>query len=706
MQLWRQHPWLLRAAALLLPALIVWPWPGTEPSIRALEDRTGDLVWRLSASGARELRVVLVDIDERSLQEIGPWPWPRDTVADLATRLGAAGVQIQAYDITFADDRAGDDALRAAWAQQPTVIAQLFSIVPEVTPAVGRVAGALATPGCPGFAPQVLGHYGTAPELLAAQPTVGHITPHFSSDGIVRQLPALVCQAGRAYPTLALAALWRAAQPADGARPEQLPPAPDWRWDQPHPGSLLERWLAPHAWLRSASLPSVLVPLDAQGRLRVPYALKRQAFISVSAADVLRGRVDPSLLQGAITLIGSTAFGMSDTVATPHGALATGLEVHAQTLVGLLDRTIAHAPARWPAVQLALMSLMAALLLALGARQQGVPAKRLPLVGLALGIGLVTLALVLLPLSALWLSWFPVVGYAVLASLTLATVEHAFARAQRQRLAAHLGAYLPEPVARRLAASEPTGRLDFERRVVSVLAAEIRNFTALATHRPPDEVAALLHSYCCIAVDAIEGHGGVVENVQGDSIMALWIESAHCPDHAERALAAAEDLVRHTRHLLASSHTVVEDSPVQPLALGVGLEAGTAVVGSYGPERRRAHAVLGEPATVAHMIQQMTVDLSMPIVVGPQLAALLPSAGLEPLGEYLLEGASRHYRLFAPAGWSELVAIDALWAQSASGSGESQPGLGEWSRWAGAARKASATLALPQPVPATRRRAS
>lgn len=682
MQVWRRYPWLLRGFALLLAlAGVAVPMSWVPGVIAGLEDRAGDWVWRLGAGNATERRVVLVDIDEASLAEIGHWPWKRSTVAELSARLTAAGARVQAYDIAFPDERDDDDALQQAWSKAPTVIAQVFSIDAGVTPSVGQIKGALATPGCPPFAPRSFGYYGTAETLLAAQPAVGHITPRVGPDGVVRQVPALICHLGHAYPSLALTVLWQAAQPEQGNLPRAAPATVDWTWHTAAAHSPFPAGLAPAAWLTSPSLPGLVVPLDRAGNVRVPYAVSRQAFTSVSAADVIQGRVDGGLLNGAMVIVGATAFGIGDTIATPLGAVASGLEVHAQTVVGLLDQRIPYTPARWPVWQALMFILLSGVLMAAALQRRGVHAKRLPLIGLGLALAVLAMAGVAQLQWALWLPWLPLATFCLLASICLATVEHALVRAQRERLSAHLGAYLPAPVAQRLMASDPSGSLQLEQRDVCVLVAQVRNFTALATHGDPDEVAALLHAYCCVAVDVIERHGGIVDNVVGDGIVAIWAGSSSGGTSAAEALAAAQDLVRSTRSLLASKHPVTELSPVQPLALGVGLEAGMAIVGSFGPSRRRAHAALGEPVSVANRIQQMTADLSIPVLVGPHMASLLPGDQLEPLGDYLLEGLGKHYQLSAPVGWGELADVDSNWATSAVGEPGKSQDAAEWSRW-------------------------
>lgn len=675
MTFWRNHPWRLRAVVLLLSAMVVGLLQLTAPTVLGqLEQVVGDWNWRLGASARPERRIVVVDIDEPSLKQIGPWPWPRATTAKLAQKLEEAGAVVQAYDITFSDDKEGDAELSAAWSRAPVVVGQILSLDPQVTARVGQVSGATQQAGCPAFAPRSEGFYGVASDLLRDAPATGHITPRVEGDGVVREVPALICHNGRAYPSLALAALWRATQPASGT----ALPAPDWTWS-PAGGSFAGA-MSPAGWITSPSLPGLVVPVDAHGSMRVPYRLERKAFASVSAADVLNGTAEAKLLQGAVALIGATAFGIGDTVATPHAAVSSGLEIHAQSIVGLLDHRLPYTPRAAWLIQAVAALAVSALLLLLVRRRPSVTAKRLPIAGLVLALACYAASASALLRADLWLPWTSVALFALLSSSALAAAEHALTRAQRERLSAHLGAYLPAPVAQRLMATDPSGSVQVNRRDVSVVVADIRNFSSFAAHKPAEETAAMLHAFCCIAVDVVEQHGGVVENVVGDSVLAVWNAYSDCADHPKQALLAAKELLRATRTLLAPTQPPHEDSPVQPLALGVGLESGTAVVGSFGPARRRAHAALGEPVSVAARLQQMTLDLSMPILIGPQLASQLPQDSTEPLGDYLLEGLTKQYALHAPTAWAELVPTEPLWISSATAT-ERSGDVFRWSSW-------------------------
>lgn len=628
-------------------------------AFQGVERFTSDLGWKLVASGSdrAERRVVVVDIDETSLQKVGPWPWPRATLESLSRKLADAGVAVQVYDIVVPESKEGDERLAAAWGASPVVAGQILSLDANVNPKVGSLEGALGMAACPPFAPSSHGHIANTETLARSGAAVGHMTPRFEDDGVIRRVPALICHQGRAYPSLTLAALWLLAQPNT---PGQALSAPDWYASS---GSGLLNLLSPTHELTSKSLPGLVVGLEANGDMRVPYRTARQQFASVSAADVLVGRADAKLLAGAVALVGATAFGLSDVVATPLSSVASGAEVHAHALVGLLDNRIPYSPVGADALQWLVGLGFLVLLLTMTGRSSSPAIKRLPAAGLVFGV-LAAVASVAFQAGAdLILPWAVPALLAVVGAVLLAAVEHALTLAQRERLSAHLGAYLPQPVARRLMGMDPSGSVQVEQRQVSVLAADIRNFSAYAAHRAPAETTALLHAYCCIAVDVVEQHGGVVENVVGDSIIAVWNAYSECLNHAQQSLLAAQELVRATRVLLEPQHPVRDTDVVQPLALGIGLESGQALVGSFGPQRRRAHAALGEPVSVAVRLQKMTQELSFPILVGPQLAAAVAAQDTAPLGEYLLEGLAKHYTLHVPAGWARLLTPEIGWQQ-------------------------------------------
>jgi adenylate cyclase len=617
------------ALAVLTMALASAVWA---PQLQQWEERLASRSWSLANSQATERRVVVVDIDEKSTQALGPWPWPRERVATLLTSLNAYGVNLKVVDVLFdgAQDPVQDQKLvQALQSGAPTVISQLFALSPQAQVKSGQLAGALGA--CPASntassnfannatnAPQGTPAYGfMGPDAMFAQSSgaVGHITPVVDADGSIRRVPAVVCFEGQAYPALAVAGL----AAATGAQPV-------WRNTQ---GGLFS-----DASAQLIDVGGLQLPLDAQGQLRVSYLMPREGFAAVSAVDVLQGKVPPHMLKGAWVLVGSTAFGGGDAVPTPQGGAVGGVEVHAQLMSAALDARTPFVPAwapLWPFVT----GLAALLVLVFSLRAAGPKAAVvMPLVAMGTGAAIFGTHLALLLGWHQWLGWGQPVVFVALTAALLTTSEMLRVRVERERLFENLSSYLPEGAARRVAFEGPTAQVVAETREATVMLVDLRNFSAYCEERAPEDAAMVLHLFYTTLDRIVTEHGGVVEQMLGDGLTAVWNGSSPCNQHALKALQAAEVIWKEGVAQLPK----VASRKTPPLDIGIGIETGFVMVGSFGPARRRVHTVMGEAVSVASRLEKLTSDLGYPVLVGPQ--ALLQSGYTEAhkLGDFLLAG--------------------------------------------------------------------
>jgi adenylate cyclase len=625
------------AALSLLVALVTWVSLSVfQPAwVKTSQELSTDLAWRLLSKSQDERRVILVDIDERSLQDIGPWPWPRSTQAKLLDQLAEQGAALQVLDVVFTASQTGDEVLAQAFKQHQPVLAQAFALPQQGGQTqAGQLAGALDWPSCPAPFSEATGYLANSAGLQSAR--AGHITPRLSQDGVVRQQPAVLCFQDKAYPALGLAA---AAQGAD-LKTWSLQRGKSWS-DAP--------WL-----LSSAAGAFQSVPLSDAGDIRVPWWNQPESYVSVSAADVLQGKVPKGLLSNAWVLVGSSAFGLNDTIATPFASAAAGMLVHAQVLTGLIDGRMPFTPlgASWLQVLAALVGL--ALLIALATLKPAAnpfPVQVFPLLGLGWAVALWAAHMALLQSQAWVVGWVLPALTVLLASLAWGILEHTKSRLDRDRLYTHLSSYLPAPVAAALALQPPSSAIKASTRMVSVMFADIRNFSAYCEARPPKEAAAVLHAFFSTATRVVEAHGGVIEAFQGDAVLAVWYgaeyqdgqEDALNAQGAKKALQAAVDLYR------AMQGTLPDPAPagLEPLALGVGLECGPAMAGSFGLASRRTHMVMGRTVTIASRLVDMTADLAHPVLVGEGLAAQLAGEGLSSMGTFLLDGLRVPHHVYA-----------------------------------------------------------
>lgn len=604
--------WMRSLALLAALAVIVLLQALSSGWMAQWNDRITSQTWALADSGTQEKRVVVVDIDEKSVQALGPWPWPRDRVAQLLQSLDQQGVNLKIVDILFDGNQTADPALISALQSgAPTVVGQLFSLRPEPLVRSGALTGALPLGACPAQAPTAHGYMAPAPQIARAATQVGHITPIVDPDGAVRRIPAIVCHQGQAYPALTLAAL--SAATGDSPRID-----------------LTLKAAQSHSQIHIGGFH---LPIDAQGQLMVSYQTPRQGFISLSAVDVLNGQIPPQILQGAWALVGSTAMGAGDAVPTPQGGAVGGIEVHAQILSAALDARTPFIPnwaPLWPWASAALS--MALLLLSLRTRAAA---------GLAIPVAA---AINLLLIGSLHTYWLLVqhqvlaVGlpalFVLAASGSLLVAEILRVRLERERVYNNLSSYLPKGAADKIAFAAPSAHVVAERHDASVMFVDLRNFSAYCEGRSPEDAATVLHNFYTTIDRIVTAHGGAVEHMVGDGIMAVWNGSTPCADHPQKALDAATRIWEEGTQQLPQ----VASRKTPPLDLGIGVETGQVMVGSFGPAHRRVHTVLGETVTVAARLEALTAELAYPILLGPEIIQRTQAPQAKVLGDFLLAG--------------------------------------------------------------------
>jgi len=633
----QQPPQVVRAAALITAAavslgiLLAFAGP-----LRNLEEQAGALGWTLIPERELEQRVTIIAIDERSLAAVGPWPWPRTELARLVRALTAAGVQLQLHDIVYAEPKSGDDALIQALSEAPgAVLAQvpvlqdnaLDTNTGSLTHPVSGVSCAVTDSSAANAGVNLSAAQGfLAPAANFTAIPKGHITPIIDTDGAVRRTPALVCQGGSAYPALAISAFL------------QMGGNDAWEVSL-SPGSGL---LGPQARLNLRGYPGLNIPVDAEGNIRIPYDRAPESYLALSAIDVMNGNFDPNLLANTWVLVGGTAFGMGDIVPTPYSGAAPGVELQARLLTGLLDVRLPFSPATAPAILLLLSLVFAAVSYSLARAGERIAAYGLPTAALLLPIAAVLFHSILLASANIWLGWLAPALFGALASSLLLIVELNRIRGERARVYGNLASYLPAEVARDIAFSLPSSNILAEKRDVTLLSADLRNFSSFGETRTAEESAAVLHFFFSRATAIIEQHRGRVHEFKGDGLLAIW--DGCDAKAAESALASAEELQFALTDSLLPKEMV---AGIEPLALGVGIEQGPVLIGSIGPAHRRSHALLGATVSIALRIQEMTVDLAQPVLLGECVARQLPQRDLQSQGSYLLSGLTFPHTLFA-----------------------------------------------------------
>jgi adenylate cyclase len=319
-----------------------------------VDEATYDLVVREAGTRAPAGRVTIVDVDERSLAEVGQWPWRRDVVGRLIASLRAAGASVVAIDVIFAESDRHDDSvspdrqLAAVLRDEGVVLGYGLTFDAGAAPNHSCVLKpfdpmVVTPPGEHTADPffQATGAVCDLPILGNAAPRSGFLNAVPDADGILRRIPLLAELDGRVYPSLALASVTAATGAAN----------PVLRVATVNSSTL--------------SVGSLTVPLDGRSNLLLGFRGKKRTFPYVSAVDALNGTLAPGALRGKIVLVGTTALGTREVVATPLDTQFVGLEVQATTIDNLLQRDFVHRPALGGLADLLIVLLAASAVVAL-----------------------------------------------------------------------------------------------------------------------------------------------------------------------------------------------------------------------------------------------------------------------------------------------------------------------------------------------------
>ena len=195
---------------------------------------------------------------------------------------------------------------------------------------------------------------------------------------------------------------------------------------------------------------------------------------------------------------------------------------------------------------------------------------------------------------------------------------------ERARIRKIFSRYVDDDVVEKLLASGALPDLGGEVCQVTVLFADIRNFTTISERLDPHQVVEMLNRYLSQACESVMAQGGTVDKFIGDAVMAVFGAPAPYPDHARRALGAALDLAEKAQEIRAWMHRRFGDLELPDFAIGIGLHTGEAIVGNIGSPRRLEFTAIGDTVNAASRLESLTKDLGWTIVASQSTIAAAP----------------------------------------------------------------------------------
>jgi adenylate cyclase len=595
--------------------------------LHELRVRVFDFFQVLHPREATQRPVVIVDIDEKSLNSIGQWPWPRTRIADIITRLTQMGALVVAFDVVFAEpDRTSpsiaadtfrnlDEATRTKLRSLPSNDATLADAFRKARVVVGESGLPFAVAEA-GGAQQPIGIAtmgGDArpfllnfPGLLRNVPTLeqaasgrGLFTIRPERDGIIRRVPVVMLAQGAIMPSLTLEML----RVVSGSN------------------TVLIR--SDHAGVQSAAIPGFVIPTDRNGQLWIHFAPHdKERYIS--AVDVLEGRIPPDRVAQRLVLIGTSAVGLLDSKTTPVDPLMPGVEVHAQVLENILTNSVLSAPNYAIGVELCAALFLGIIIIWLAPTLN-------PLLLLLVGATVVALSM-----GASWYFYvqnrllfdftYPLLS-SVLVYLTLVFSNYMSEQAQRRRIRSAFGQYLSPDLVEQLAQSPDKLVLGGEDREMSILFSDVRGFTTISElyKDNPQGLTSLMNSFLTPLTNAIIEHKGTIDKYMGDAIMAFWNAPLNDADHEINACEAALEMLRRVDTLNGQREQQAKENGQRfiPLKVGVGINTGRCVVGNMGSDLRFNYSVLGDSVNLASRLEGQSKNYGLPIILGSRTASVV-----------------------------------------------------------------------------------
>jgi adenylate cyclase len=664
-----------RIAVTLIPLIFALLHASAILPIHVFE-RLDDIIYdaRLRSTMPKTIdnRIAIIDIDEKSLAELGRWPWGRNKMATLVDELfDRQQIAILGFDVVFAepDDSSGLKRLRqlannelrdqTGFTEKLSQIQgsldydAVFAKAIEKRPVVlgyyltsdrdGRTSGALPAPvmqqdalqGRPIKFTSWSGFGSNIESLSKAAPMAGFFNSITDLDGVVRSVPLIAEHKGQYYESLSLS-MFRLLT----GLPKVEPGFPQERF-------LSRNYQGLESILLRQGDKSLAVPVDNRIAALIPFRGPGNStggsFKYFSASDVVAQRIPPGALKDKIVLLGATAPGLLDLRVTPVGETYPGVEAHANMISGLIDGRLFVRPdyaVGFEVVILIIAGLILAIALPLLSAPKAVTLS-LAIVGaliglnfwLYLGFGLV------LPLAA-----------ALVMALTAFALNMSYgyfveSKSKRQ-IANMFAAYVPPELVNEMVKDPDSYSMKAINKDLTVMFCDMRGFTNLSEKMEPTALQGLLNHLFSRLTEIIQANRGTTDKYMGDCVMAFWGAPVDTPNHAQLAVKAAMEMCQAVRKINEEHRA----KGIPEIGVGIGLNTGTMCVGNMGSDIRRSYTVIGDAVNLGSRLEGLSKNYGVEIVVSESTRKQAANFVWQELDKVRVKGKEQAVTIYWPVG--------------------------------------------------------
>ncbi len=594
--------------------------------------------------------LIIIDIDDRSLELVGQWPWSRTVLARLTDQTYSAAAL--GFDIVFAEpDRTNPQNLISQYPNNLPLREQL-----EMLPDNDEVfANAIANHGTVVLGVAVnntddkyvevkskfgMVTQGDSPQqFLPAYNSVRRNIPLLedgasgigsmsigNNDAIVRSLPTFDKVNDTLLPSLGL----ELARVAIGASTFQIKAS----------NASSEQAFGEQTGINNIKLGPLTMPTMPDGQAYIYYA-PSQNMKTVSAWDVLSGSIDPDFFTGKVVLVGTSAAGLFDLRSTPIEKNVPGVTIIGQFVQQIFANEFLQRP-DWLFGAEFIAGLVLSLLITFMIQTLG-PVGGLTVLGVGSG-GIIAGSWYFFK-SKLFLV-DPISPLVIILTVYVAVTffNFLFTELERSRVRGAFAQYMSPEMVNRLAESNESLKLGGERKDMTMLFSDIRGFTKISEQykQDPEALTDLINRLLTTLSNEILECEGTIDKYMGDCIMAFWNAPASQDNHAQLAIQAG---VKMRKALKELNDELVGEGKLA-MEIGIGINTGDCIVGNMGSDKRFDYTVLGDAVNLAARLEGQSGSYGVNIVLGEETAKKMPDYKLIELDLIAVKGKTEPVRIY------------------------------------------------------------
>ncbi len=625
----KPSPFKIGCILVIIAVTIFYSFKDQKPLLlQSLDNRLVDAMFQLRGNQPTTGSVVIIDIDNKSLKELGQWPWPRNTVARLIEIIGAEQPRAIILDIVFAEPdrtspiqlipkliprlskKSGEELamiMDLDSSNHDLILGDTLATLPTVLGYALSLSGTTQANAAKPFPsanlhlnPTNIRHADinyihsktgilNTPDISQAE-TEGFFNVFPDLSGTIRKAPLFMYYAGLPYPSLALEGY----RIGSGTRDITI--------------NLRRKQNRPKHPIISIHLNDKTIATDEQGQISINFRGPTHTFSYISAVDILHG-IKTGSLRNRYVLIGTSAEGIYDLRTSPFSAIIPGVEIQANILDNLL--------AGDPMIQDTYSEIFTtyAIVILGGLGLSAILAYSTPLAG-GLGGILCILSTCVLCYNVLFLKGriigitYPLATISII-FLGVTLFNFFFEGRQKRQMTNAFKRYVSPKVVKQVTQNPKALALSGENRNLTVFFSDIKDFTSISETLSPDQLSTLMNEYLTAMSDIILNQEGTVDKFIGDAIMAIWGAPLDVAQQEIKAVTAALQSIR----TLEDLHKEWQTRDLPEISIRIGINSGEMRVGNFGSQTRFDYTVIGDNVNLAARLEGLNKNYGTDILI-------------------------------------------------------------------------------------------